>query len=187
VYLDGRKRSVRWLLPCVCDVITCAFVYVFCGIILDEHVLHACLRLCTATRKNRTEGGKNRKTTLARIACSVAVQSHRARNVAVHSHRIEHDSSSAGQGKTHVLVLMHECSLERACVGVNLSIFVRRGDELFDKATRDEVREHIIVHRMIKNDNCSDIDAEIEHVLARLAELKEGVTPCRCRWVEGVV
>jgi hypothetical protein len=82
-------------------------------------------------------------------------------------------------------VFVHEYSLERACVGVNLSIFVRRGDELFDKATRDEVREHIIVHRMIKNDNCSDIDAEIEHVLARLADLKEGV--CRCRWVEGVV
>jgi len=51
---------------------------------------------------------------------------------------------------------------------------VRRGDELVDKAMETEIRDRLILTRMMKNDNWSYMDAELEHVRSALADLNYG-------------
>lgn len=51
---------------------------------------------------------------------------------------------------------------------------MRRGDELVDKAMETEIRDRLILTRMMKNDNWSYMDAELEHVRSALADLNYG-------------
>ena len=54
------------------------------------------------------------------------------------------------------------------------TIFLCRGDELVDKGMENEIRDRLIMTRMIKNDNWSYMDAELEHVNSALSDLNYG-------------